>query len=87
MTYSYYNIHYYTEPGEIGPLCTWLRVLQFWTEIKLVITNRTSPLCDFVITRSIPVQIVLHALSSISSIYFVVSQLKQFVKLWKQAWN
>jgi hypothetical protein len=32
-----------------------LRVVQFWTEIKLVITNRTpaSRSCDFVITRLI----------------------------------
>ena len=32
-----------------------LRVMQFWTEIKLVITN------DFVITRLISVQIALHS--------------------------
>jgi hypothetical protein len=39
-----------------------LRVVQFWTEIKLVITNRTpaSRSCDFVITRLISVQIALH---------------------------
>ena len=39
-----------------------LRVVQFWTEIKLVITNRTpaSRSCDFVITRSISVQIARH---------------------------
>ena len=39
-----------------------LRVVQFWTEIKLVITNRTpaSRSCDFVITRFISVQIALH---------------------------
>ena len=32
-----------------------LRVVQFWSEIKLVITNRTPALrsCDFVITRLI----------------------------------
>jgi hypothetical protein len=38
-----------------------LRVVQFWTEIKLVITNRTpaSRSCDFVITRLISVQIAL----------------------------
>jgi hypothetical protein len=41
-----------------------LRVLQFWTEIKLVITNRTpaSRSCDFVITRLISVQIAPHSL-------------------------
>ena len=40
-----------------------LRVVQFWTEIKLVITNRTpaSRSCDFVITRLISVQIALHS--------------------------
>jgi hypothetical protein len=40
-----------------------LRVVQFWTEIKLVITNRTpaSWSCDFVITRLISVQIALHS--------------------------
>ena len=32
-----------------------LRVVQFWTEIKLVIT------CDFVITRLISVQIALYS--------------------------
>ena len=35
-----------------------LRFVQFWTEIKLVITNRTR---DFVITRLISVQIALHS--------------------------
>jgi hypothetical protein len=40
-----------------------LRVVQFWTEIKLVITNRTpaSRSCDFVIARFISVQIALHS--------------------------
>ena len=40
-----------------------LRVMQFWTEIKLVITNRTpaSRSWDFVITRLISVQIALHS--------------------------
>ena len=40
-----------------------LCVVQFWTEIKLVITNRTpaSRSCDFVITRLISVQIALHS--------------------------
>ena len=39
------------------------RVVQVWTEIKLVITNRTpaSRSCDFVITRLISVQIALHS--------------------------
>ena len=39
-----------------------LRVVQFWSEIKLVITNRTpaSRSCDFVITRLISDQIALH---------------------------
>jgi hypothetical protein len=39
------------------------RVVQFWTEIKLVITNRTpaSRSCDFVITRLISVQIAFHS--------------------------
>jgi hypothetical protein len=39
-----------------------LHVVQFWTEIKLVITNRTpaSRWCDFVITRLISDQIALH---------------------------
>ncbi len=40
-----------------------LRVGQFWTEIKLVITNRTPATrsCDFVITRLISDQIALHS--------------------------
>ena len=40
-----------------------LRVVQFWSEIKLVITNRTSASrsCDFVITRLISDQIALHS--------------------------
>ena len=39
-----------------------LCVVQFWSEIKLVITNRTPALrsCDFVITRLISDQIALH---------------------------
>ena len=38
-------------------------VVQFWSEIKLVITNRTpaSRSCDFVITRLISDQIALHS--------------------------
>ena len=40
-----------------------LRIVQFWSEIKLVITNRTpaSRSCDFVITRLISDQIALHS--------------------------
>ena len=40
-----------------------LRVVQFWCEIKLVITNRTpaSRSGDFVITRLISDQIALHS--------------------------
>ena len=40
-----------------------LRVVQFWSEIKLVITNRIPALrsCDFVITRLISDQIALHS--------------------------
>ena len=40
-----------------------LRVVQFWSEIKLVITNRTpaSRSRDFVITRLISDQIALHS--------------------------
>ena len=40
-----------------------LRVGQFWSEIKLVITNRTPATwsCDFVITRLISNQIALHS--------------------------
>ena len=40
-----------------------LCVVQFWSEIKLVITNRTlaSRLCDFVITRLISNQIALYS--------------------------
>ena len=42
-----------------------LRVVQFWSEIKLVITNRTpaSRSCDFVITRLISDQIALHSVT------------------------
>ncbi len=40
-----------------------LRVGQFWSEIKLVVTNRTPATrsCDFVITRLISDQIDLHS--------------------------
>ncbi len=40
-----------------------LRVGQFWSEIKLVITNRTPATrsCDFVITRLTSDQIALHS--------------------------
>ncbi len=40
-----------------------LRVGQFWSEIKLVITNRTPATrsCDFVIARLISDQIALHS--------------------------
>ena len=40
-----------------------LRVVQFWCEIKLVITNHTPATrsCDFVITRLISHQIALHS--------------------------
>ena len=40
-----------------------LRVVQFWSEIKLVITNRTPALrsYDFVITRLISDQIAFHS--------------------------
>ena len=42
-----------------------LRVVQFWCEIKLVITNHTPATrsCDFVITRLISHQIALHSTS------------------------
>ena len=40
-----------------------LRVVQFWCEIKLVITNHTPATrsCDFVIARLISHQIALHS--------------------------
>ena len=40
-----------------------LRVVQFWSQIKLVIANRTpaSRSCDFVITRLISDQIAFHS--------------------------
>ena len=40
-----------------------LHVVQFWSEIKLVITNHTpaSRSCNFVITRLISDQIALHS--------------------------
>jgi hypothetical protein len=49
--------------NEYNKVETELRVVQFWTEIKLVITNRTpaSRSCDFVIARLISVQIALHS--------------------------
>ena len=52
-----------------------LRVVQFWTEIKLVITNRTpaSRSCDFVITRLISVQIALHSVQLPLYIWIVLS--------------
>ena len=47
-----------------------LRVVQFWSEIKLVITNRTpaSRSCDFVIVRLISNQIALHSVQLLSRI-------------------
>jgi hypothetical protein len=54
-----------------------LRVVQFWTEIQLVITNRTpaSRSRDFVITRLIPVQIALHSVQLPLFILNLVSSL------------
>ena len=48
---------------------TALRVVQFWSEIKLMITNRTpaSQSCDFVFTRLISDQIALHTITIIYS--------------------
>ena len=53
-----------------------LRVVQFWSEIKLVITNRTpaSRSCDFLITRLISYQIALHSVQLPSFIVTSVSQ-------------
>ena len=50
-------------PNECNKVEIALRVVQFWSEIKLVITNRTpaSRSCDFVITRLISDQIALHS--------------------------
>ena len=55
-----------------------LRVMQFWSEIKLVITNRTpaSRSCDFVITRLISDQIALHSM-----------QLPLLIQLKHQGWS
>ena len=52
-----------------------LRVVQFWSEIKLVITNRTSASrsCDFVITRLISDQIALHSVQLPLLITFLIT--------------
>ena len=57
-----------------------LRVVQFWTEIKLVITNRTpaSRSCDFVITRLISVQIALHSVQLPLIIYSLRLRLSEY---------
>ena len=52
-----------------------LRVGQFWSEIKLVITNRTPATtrsCDFVITRLITDQIALHSVQLPLFIYYCI---------------
>ena len=51
------------------------RVLQFWSEIKLVITNRTpaSRSCNFVFTRLISDQIALHSVQLPLLIYAVTT--------------
>jgi hypothetical protein len=61
-----------------------LRVVQFWTEIKLVITNRTpaSRSCDFVITRLISVQIALHSVQLPSLIALSRSAINDFRDGW-----
>ena len=53
-----------------------LRVVQFWSEIKLVITNPTpaSRSCDFLITRLISFQIALHSVQLPLCIVTSVSQ-------------
>ena len=55
-----------------------LRVVQFWSEIKLVTTNRTpaSRSCDFVITRLISDQIALHSVQL--PLLIVTSKTKDF---------
>ena len=57
-----------------------LRVVQFWSEIILVISNRTRAACsfDFEITRMISAQIVLH---SVQLPLFITSILKSLVIL------
>ena len=54
-----------------------LRVVQFWSEIKLVITNRTpaSRSCDFVITRLISDQIALHSVQLPLFITFILKSM------------
>jgi hypothetical protein len=68
-----------------------LRVVQFWTEIKLVITNRTpaSRSCDFVITRLISVQIALHSVQ-LPLLIFVMAgsgKSKQQNPIWRRNLN
>jgi hypothetical protein len=60
-----------------------LRVVQFWTEIKLVITNRTpaSRSCDFVITRLISVQIALHSVQLPLYINFNETNHSEYVRI------
>ena len=60
-----------------------LRVVQFWPEIKLVITNRTpaSRSCDFVITRLISDQITLH---SVQLPLLIMAVIYVFMHLWVQ---
>ena len=54
--------------------------VQLWTEIKLVITNRTpaSRSCDFVITRLISVQIALHSVQ-LPSLTYICWEIDNFV--------
>ena len=58
------------------------RVTQFWTEIKLVNTNRTpaSRSCDFVITRLISVQIARHEVQ-LPLLMFSEIYLSRFMKI------
>ena len=63
-----------------------LRVVQFWSEIKLVITNRTpaSRSCDFVITRLISDQIALHSVQLpllITTFFFKKLNYKSYIVL------
>ena len=50
-----------------------LRVVQFWSEIKLVITNLRF--CDFVITRLISHQIALHSVQLPLFITFILKSM------------
>ncbi len=62
-TISVYRLKCLRFQNEYNKMEIALRVGKFWSEMKLLITNRTPATrsCDFVITRLISDQIALHS--------------------------